>query len=458
MSSQRHLQKWGLKSVEETSAFTVTPNDQNEGATDEVQRLRHGGQFHHEIVSPHKEAQRVATQTVRGVTGAQGHLTSQTAKKPTLWTTRHKAARQNTGEITAAPVNYSAKVHNTSDALMSHLHSGHSSTDSLLRESIKVVYVISRQTQYIVINSTDAVPFSGPTAQTIETQPWWENTLHSGSDAMTLQEVKPDCADHAQQMPCSRTELPPTRHESGAADKENTETTSIFTSSKSLFKAAKKKVLTKTRSKIKRRRARKREAELISFKEFAPFIDLTDKERKCPNPQQISETTNGSLFGSAVEKVRLDSCSFLLGKASFNSQSIEESEPNSAGAYTDHPALVLKQYSQGIMSQFGNLSDSDEEGNDELDDAVACMMKTERWKAAHRTLCENLVRIGLSADDAVDEAHNELIELVCNSIPGQKGTEDEINKCAQTRINSYLPLGCDITGYQITRQTRREGD
>ena len=132
---------------------------------------------------------------------------------------------------------------------------------------------------------------------------------------------------------------------------------------------------------------------------------------------------------------------------------MEESEPNSAGAYPDHPALVLKQYSQGIMSQFGNLSDSDEEGNDELDDTVACMMKTEKWKAAHRILCENLVRIGLSAVDAEGEAQDELIELVYNSIPGQEVTDDEFNKRSQNRINVYLPLGRDITGYQFFRQT-----
>ena len=315
-----------------------------------------------------------------------------------------------------------------------------------------MVYVISRQTQYIVINSNDSVPSSGPTAQTIEVQPWWEYTSHSGSSAETLQEVKPVCADQAQQMPCSRAELPPTRHESGAADKDNTETTSCSTSSKSSVKAAKKKELAKTRRKIKRRRARKREAELINFKELVPFSDLTGIARKSPNPQLVTETTGGSLFGSTEAKERLDSGS-LVGKAAFNGQSMEESEPNSADAYPAHPALVLTQYSKGIMSQFGNFSDSDEEGEYELDDTITCMMKTEKWKAAHRMLCENLIQIGLSAVDAGGEALDELIELVYNTIPGQEVTEDEFNKRSQNRINSYLPLGRDITGYQVFRQT-----
>ena len=165
----------------------------------------------------------------------------------------------------------------------------------------------------------------------IDVQPWWEYTSHSGSSAETLQEVKPVCADQAQQMPCSRTELLSTRHESGAADKDNTDTTSCSTSSKSLVKAAKKKELAKTRSKIKRRRARKREAELISFKEFVPFNDLTGIARKSPNPQLITETAGGSLFGSTEAKERLDSCS-LVGKAAFNSHSVEEPEPNSEDA------------------------------------------------------------------------------------------------------------------------------
>ena len=413
--------------MEETSALTVKLNDQSEGATDEMQRLRHGGQFHHEIVSPHKEAQRVATQTVKGVMGAQGHLTLQTAKKPLLWATRRTAVRQGIGEITAAPVK--------------------SCTDSLPRESIKVVYVISRQTQYIVINGTEAVSPSGPTSQSTETQPWWVNTLHSGSDAKSQQDDQPVCADYAQQKPCSCAEPPPTRHEAGVADKDNTETTSTFTSRKSRSKVAKKKELAKTRRKIKRRRARKREAELISLIEFAPFNDQSDITRKSP------ETTNRSLFGSKGAKESLETRNKLLGKVALNCQGSEEPEPNSEGSYTDHSVLALKQYSQDIMSQFQDLGDSDEEGNDELDDTVACMMKTEKWKAAHRTLCENLVRIGLSLDDAIDEAHDELIELVCSSIPGKEGTEDGINECAQIRINSYLPYGFYITGYQITRQT-----
>ena len=40
--------------MEETSASTVNLSDQNEGTTDEVQRLRHSGQHHHEIVSLNK--------------------------------------------------------------------------------------------------------------------------------------------------------------------------------------------------------------------------------------------------------------------------------------------------------------------------------------------------------------------------------------------------------------------
>ena len=54
MTTQSRLENWGFKRVEETSASTVHLNDQNEGTTDEVQRLRHSGQFHHEIVSLNK--------------------------------------------------------------------------------------------------------------------------------------------------------------------------------------------------------------------------------------------------------------------------------------------------------------------------------------------------------------------------------------------------------------------
>ena len=54
MAIQSKLENWGFKRVEETSASTVHLIDQNEGTTDEVQRLRHGGQSHHEIVSLNK--------------------------------------------------------------------------------------------------------------------------------------------------------------------------------------------------------------------------------------------------------------------------------------------------------------------------------------------------------------------------------------------------------------------
>ena len=97
--------------MEETSALTVTTFSQDEGTTDEVQRLRHGGQSHSEVVSLNEEAQRVAAQLTSGGVGSQGHQTSQSAKKPMLWATRRKTVRQNTGETMALPVNPIAQLH-----------------------------------------------------------------------------------------------------------------------------------------------------------------------------------------------------------------------------------------------------------------------------------------------------------------------------------------------------------
>ena len=298
-----------------------------------------------------------------------------------------------------------------------------------------MVYVISRQTQYIVINNTDVSPPNEPAAQTMELQPWrsnsfhsgfeavalqegqpfftayaqqmpfsqaelkvqsdetqpsWDNASYSGSDFLTLQNVQPRSADCAQQLPCSHSELPSTGHGTGVANKDTIEITSACASPKSLSKAAKKKELAKTRRKIKRRRARKREADLLSLFELAPFThaqslpcSITNAKSGGGNEAKSSFDSCNSMFGKGPvnsQDINKSGPIYSFGKAALDHQSIEETEPISIGAYKAHPVQVLKQYAQGIMSQFDSLSDSDEEGND--------MMSTESWKAAHRTLCE----------------------------------------------------------------------